>query len=88
MPSDWSLVTSTGHLPPVHTWSLGGKQCTRNTKYELDVLQTKFVGEVDLPEGEVPLLKESKRHLVLFPIQYQGQGLADLPKSRSFLLDC
>lgn len=53
---------------------------------ELHVLRTKFVGEVDLPEcksssraiystfllfaGEEPLLKESKRRFVLFPIQY------------------
>ncbi|KAG7097080.1 Ribonucleotide-diphosphate reductase (RNR), small subunit [Marasmius oreades] len=30
-----------------------------------------FVGQVDLPEEEEPLLKESKRRFVLFPIQYQ-----------------
>ncbi|KIM46305.1 hypothetical protein M413DRAFT_441393 [Hebeloma cylindrosporum] len=30
----------------------------------------KFVGEVDLPESEEPLLKESRRRFVLFPIQY------------------
>ncbi|KZP12135.1 hypothetical protein FIBSPDRAFT_836677 [Athelia psychrophila] len=29
-----------------------------------------YVGDVDLPEEEEPLLKESKRRFVLFPIQY------------------
>ncbi|KAF8222759.1 hypothetical protein L208DRAFT_1412967 [Tricholoma matsutake] len=33
-------------------------------------LQRRFVGDVDLPEHEEPLLKESKRRFVLFPIQY------------------
>ncbi|KAH7920793.1 ribonucleotide reductase small subunit [Leucogyrophana mollusca] len=37
---------------------------------ELEALRKKFVGEVDLPESEEPLLKESKRRFVLFPIQY------------------
>ncbi|KAF8138591.1 ribonucleotide reductase small subunit [Boletus edulis] len=37
---------------------------------ELDDLRTKFVGEVDLPECEEPLLKASRRRFVLFPIQY------------------
>ncbi|EAU84682.1 ribonucleotide reductase small subunit [Coprinopsis cinerea okayama7 len=37
---------------------------------ELTLLRRKFVGEVDLPESEEPLLKESKRRFVLFPIQY------------------
>ncbi|KAL0949711.1 hypothetical protein HGRIS_009748 [Hohenbuehelia grisea] len=36
----------------------------------LEELRKKFVGEVDLPESEEPLLKESKRRFVLFPIQY------------------
>ncbi|KIM46306.1 hypothetical protein M413DRAFT_17001 [Hebeloma cylindrosporum] len=30
-----------------------------------------FVGDVDLPEHEEPLLKESQRRFVLFPIQYR-----------------
>ncbi|ESK97534.1 ribonucleotide reductase small subunit [Moniliophthora roreri MCA 2997] len=34
-------------------------------------LKHRFVGEVDLPEDEEPLLKESRRRFVLFPIQYQ-----------------
>ncbi|KAH8825075.1 ribonucleotide reductase small subunit [Flagelloscypha sp. PMI_526] len=37
---------------------------------DLDDLRTRFVGEVDLLEAEEPLLKESKRRFVLFPIQY------------------
>ncbi|KAI9566492.1 ferritin-like superfamily [Boletus coccyginus] len=37
---------------------------------EFEVLRAKFVGEVDLPECEVPLLKVSRRRFVLFPIQY------------------
>ncbi|KAI6047287.1 ribonucleotide reductase small subunit [Pisolithus marmoratus] len=36
----------------------------------LETLRQKFVGEVDLPECEEPLLKESRRRFVLFPIQY------------------
>ncbi|KAL0578978.1 Ribonucleotide-diphosphate reductase (RNR), small subunit [Marasmius crinis-equi] len=31
---------------------------------------TRFVGDVDLPENEEPLLRETKRRFVLFPIQY------------------
>ncbi|KAL4075954.1 ribonucleotide reductase [Scleroderma yunnanense] len=37
---------------------------------DLDTLRSKFVGEIDLPECEEPLLKESRRRFVLFPIQY------------------
>ncbi|KAF7302830.1 Ribonucleotide reductase small subunit [Mycena kentingensis (nom. inval.)] len=37
---------------------------------DIEVLRQKFVGEVSLPESEEPLLKESKRRFVLFPIQY------------------
>ncbi|KAJ7264067.1 ferritin-like superfamily [Mycena haematopus] len=33
-------------------------------------LHKKFVGEITLPESEEPLLKESRRRFVLFPIQY------------------
>ncbi|WFD28970.1 ribonucleoside-diphosphate reductase [Malassezia nana] len=35
-----------------------------------DYLYGKFVGEVDLPEEEEPLLKENKSRFVLFPIRY------------------
>jgi len=37
---------------------------------DLATLRTKFVGDVTLPESEEPLLKESRRRFVLFPIQY------------------
>ncbi|KII95245.1 hypothetical protein PLICRDRAFT_98618 [Plicaturopsis crispa FD-325 SS-3] len=37
---------------------------------EFDPSRRRFVGEVDLPEHMEPLLKESKRRFVLFPIQY------------------
>ncbi|KAI0254365.1 ribonucleotide reductase small subunit [Lactifluus subvellereus] len=33
-------------------------------------LRKRFVGDVDLPESQEPLLMESKRRFVLFPIQY------------------
>ncbi|KAJ7095278.1 ribonucleotide reductase small subunit [Mycena belliarum] len=33
-------------------------------------LRKKFVGDIMLPESEEPLLKESRRRFVLFPIQY------------------
>ncbi|GLB33688.1 putative ribonucleotide reductase small subunit [Lyophyllum shimeji] len=39
-------------------------------KSSVHELQSRFVGEIDLPEHEEPLLKESKRRFVLFPIQY------------------
>ena len=39
-------------------------------KDRLEALRMKFVGDVNLPESEEPLLKESKRRFVLFPIQY------------------
>jgi ribonucleoside-diphosphate reductase subunit M2 len=32
--------------------------------------RTRFVGDVDIDEKDEPLLKESKRRFVLFPIQY------------------
>ncbi|KAF8192482.1 ribonucleotide reductase small subunit [Pholiota molesta] len=34
---------------------------------ELPAIRRQFVGEVDLPESEEPLLKESRRRFVLFP---------------------
>lgn len=39
-------------------------------KHAADKLHGKFVGEVDLPEEEEPLLVESSRRFVLFPIRY------------------
>jgi len=40
------------------------------TRDRLSDLRKNFVGDVELPESEEPLLKESKRRFVLFPIQY------------------
>ncbi|KAG8898389.1 Ribonucleotide-diphosphate reductase (RNR), small subunit [Tulasnella sp. 403] len=37
---------------------------------KLDESRRKFVGDVDIDEKDEPLLKESKRRFVLFPIQY------------------
>jgi ribonucleoside-diphosphate reductase subunit M2 len=36
----------------------------------LEELRTRFVGDIGCPESEEPLLKESKRRFVLFPIQF------------------
>ena len=40
------------------------------TESPSDDLYGKFVGEVDLPEEEEPLLKEDPGRFVLFPIRY------------------
>ncbi|KAI6046095.1 ribonucleotide reductase small subunit [Pisolithus marmoratus] len=37
---------------------------------DFEALRKRFVGDINLPECEEPLLKESKRRFVLFPIQY------------------
>ncbi|EJD01448.1 ribonucleotide reductase small subunit [Fomitiporia mediterranea MF3/22] len=37
---------------------------------EVEDYRRRFVGDVDLPEDQEPLLVESKRRFVLFPIQY------------------
>ncbi|KAG6374268.1 ribonucleotide reductase [Boletus reticuloceps] len=50
---------------------------------ELDVLHTKFVGEVDLPECEELLLKESRCRFVLFPIQYHKINMANVQKAEA-----
>ncbi|KAK0520940.1 Ribonucleotide-diphosphate reductase (RNR), small subunit [Tilletia horrida] len=38
--------------------------------HPLDVIERKYVGDVDLAEEDEPLLQESKRRFVLFPIRY------------------
>ncbi|KAI0049638.1 ribonucleotide reductase small subunit [Auriscalpium vulgare] len=43
---------------------------TRNAEESVDEYPRRYVGEVDLPESQEPLLLESKRRFVLFPIQY------------------
>jgi len=45
-------------------------QCSHSIEGEDIALTPRFVGDVDLPEHEEPLLIESKRRFVLFPIQY------------------
>lgn len=40
------------------------------TAADAEDVHGKFVGEVDLPEEEEPLLVESKRRFVLFPIRF------------------
>ncbi|KAK1236726.1 Ribonucleotide-diphosphate reductase (RNR), small subunit [Marasmius sp. AFHP31] len=37
---------------------------------DLEELRKRFVGDIELPESEEPLLQETKRRFVLFPIQY------------------
>src|SRR5258706_10811749 len=39
-------------------------------KEDVDDSRQRFVGDVELDEKDEPLLKESKRRFVLFPIQY------------------
>ncbi|TFY83812.1 hypothetical protein EWM64_g195 [Hericium alpestre] len=39
-------------------------------KDDVEDYRKRFVGDVNLPENQEPLLKESKRRFVLFPIQY------------------
>ncbi|KAG2031065.1 ribonucleotide reductase small subunit, partial [Suillus americanus] len=43
---------------------------SQNAEDECEELHRKFVSEINLPESEEPLLKESKCCFVLFPIQY------------------
>jgi len=43
---------------------------TENVEHDEVDARKRFVGDVDLPESQEPLLIESKRRFVLFPIQY------------------
>lgn len=36
----------------------------------VEAYRTRFVGDIDLDEKDEPLLKETNRRFVLFPIQY------------------
>jgi len=40
-------------------------------KPDLAALRKRFVGDIELEEKDEPLLKESRRRFVLFPIQYR-----------------
>ncbi|KAJ3567787.1 hypothetical protein NP233_g6137 [Leucocoprinus birnbaumii] len=44
-------------------------QTKAGARHDSDVVE-RFVGDIDLPEEKEPLLKESPRRFVLFPIQY------------------
>lgn len=51
-----------------------------------DAVHGKFVGEVDLPEEEEPLLVESSRRFVLFPIRYHEVSQRGPENTRRCLL--
>lgn len=62
-----------------------------NAEEPIEDFRLRFVGEVDIDEKDEPLLKESQRRFVLFPIQYhevrltlviidaRPERLADIP---------
>jgi len=43
---------------------------SKEKTFDLEAARRRFVGDIHLPENEEPLLMESKRRFVLFPIQY------------------
>jgi ribonucleoside-diphosphate reductase subunit M2 len=45
-------------------------EASKPEEAEVDNSRNRFVGDLDLDEKDEPLLKESKRRFVLFPIQY------------------
>ncbi|KAI9572467.1 hypothetical protein HD554DRAFT_1983098, partial [Boletus coccyginus] len=47
---------------------------------EFEVLRTKYVGDMDLPEREEPLLNEFRCRFILFPMQYHKVSASDPPK--------
>ena len=89
-------------LKPVTDAPVKEVQAEEEEEQDFDALRLRFVGDINLPESEEPLLKESKRRFVLFPIQYhevqlQGQlfvsilsmhvDLADVQEGRGLVLD-
>jgi len=50
--------------------SVSPKSISEEQADDFEELRKKYVGDVDLPESQEPLLIESKRRFVLFPIQY------------------
>ncbi|KAJ6599169.1 ribonucleotide reductase [Mycena vulgaris] len=65
-PSQNVCIDTLGQIvSSLHKVSLNGGQFE-----DLDLSRQRFVGAVDLPESEEPLLKQSPRRFVLFPIQY------------------
>jgi hypothetical protein len=61
-------------------------QQEQDEQNELEESRKKFVGEVDLPESEEPLLKETKSRFVLFPIKYREVSFFSLLDSVRALL--
>lgn len=51
-----------------------------------DDVHGKFVGEVDLPEEEEPLLVETSRRFVLFPIRFHEVSFSPRASPHPFLL--
>ncbi|KAG6855086.1 Ribonucleotide-diphosphate reductase (RNR), small subunit [Blastosporella zonata] len=78
----FSLDTPTEHLVKSAAYVIDDARLSKSPKSlvddgehtfdsdDIEVLRKKFVGDIDLPESEEPLLKESRRRFVLFPIQY------------------
>lgn len=62
---------------------VNGKHAT-----EEDDVHGKFVGEVDLPEEEEPLLVESSRRFVLFPIRYHEVSLYRIKRFLHLAFHC
>ncbi|CDO68704.1 hypothetical protein BN946_scf184652.g31 [Trametes cinnabarina] len=71
---DMSLTTPTKHVKKSDIIDDKRRSVSPESGDELPVAsssrQHRWVGEVDLPENMEPLLMESKRRFVLFPIQY------------------
>lgn len=55
--------------------------------HPLDSIEHRFVGEVDLPEKEEPLLKENLRRFVLFPIKFNEVRMSALARPGTPLAD-
>ncbi|VDC02553.1 unnamed protein product [Peniophora sp. CBMAI 1063] len=50
--------------------SLEKKPVVEEKPFDMEAARKRFVGDIELPESKEPLLQESKRRFVLFPIQY------------------
>ncbi|KAF7967575.1 hypothetical protein HWV62_33731 [Athelia sp. TMB] len=78
----FATPTKAGKMAPIHliddeklpvspdTLPATSEHADEEEADDLEELRKKFVGDVNLPESEEPLLRESKRRFVLFPIQY------------------
>lgn len=71
--ADLSLNTPTKPIDLTQKLTAANGANGTQTKPEdepVEEYRTRFVGDVDLDEKDEPLLKESQRRFVLFPIQY------------------